>query len=83
MRQSSSLSSYDESVYNEFPDALVDTIVEEEEEDDDDEFDGSVRSGAVARTSFAACARDRVSVFSRALGRDAKNKKETSHHSYS
>jgi len=35
--------------------------------DDDDEFDVSVRSVAVARTSFAACARDRVSIFSRAL----------------
>ena len=40
---------------------------EEEEEEEDDEFDVSVRSVAVARTSFAACARDRVSVFSRAL----------------
>ena len=40
---------------------------EEENDDDDDEFDVSVRSVAVARTSFAACARDRVSIFSRAL----------------
>ena len=42
---------------------------DEEENDENDDDDASVRSVAVARTSFAACARDRVSVFS--LARDA------------
>ena len=42
---------------------------DEEENADEEENDDDVRSVAVARTSFAACARDRVSVFS--LARDA------------
>ena len=40
---------------------------EEENDDDDDEFDVSVRSVAAAEPRLAACARDRVSIFSRAL----------------
>jgi len=51
--------------------ASVTSVISRDDDDDDDENenDASVRSVAVARTSFAACARDRVSVFS--LARDA------------